>query len=62
MNSFYQIKDQALQLARSLKSHDIKKGDVVAIILPNCLEYPVLIQEKVVTNDSRELSEGFKVF
>ena len=62
MNSFYQIKDQALQLARSLKSNDIKKGDVVAIILPNCLEYPVLIQEKVVTNDNRELSEGFKVF
>ena len=38
------MKEQALNVARALKSHDLKKGDVVAIVLPNCLEYPVLVQ------------------
>jgi len=39
-----EVKEQALNVARALKSHDLKKGDVVAIVLPNCLEYPVLVQ------------------
>ena len=37
-----EVKQQALEVARALKAHDLKKGDVVAIVLPNCLEYPVL--------------------
>jgi len=39
-----EVKEQVLQVARALKNHDLKKGDVVAIILPNCLEYPILVQ------------------
>ena len=38
-----QIRDQALSLARALDSAGVKRGDVVGIILPNCLEYPVLV-------------------
>lgn len=37
------VKEKALEVARSLKSHGIGRGDVVAVILPNCVEYPVLV-------------------
>ena len=39
-----QVREQALQIARSLQDLGLKKGDIVGLILPNCLEYPVLVQ------------------
>ena len=39
-----QVKEQALQIARSLQDLGLKKGNVIGLILPNCLEYPVLVQ------------------
>ena len=38
-----EVRDTALQVARSLTSMGLKKGDVVAVILPNCVEYPSLV-------------------
>ena len=39
-----QIKELALGVSRSLRSIGLQKGDVVGILLPNCLEYPLLVQ------------------
>ena len=30
-------------MARSLQQHGVKRGSVVAVVLPNCLEYPALV-------------------
>ena len=38
------MREEALKVARSLECLGLRKGDVVAVILPNCLEYPILIQ------------------
>ena len=38
-----EVRDTALQVARALASLGLKKGDVVAVILPNCLQYPPLV-------------------
>ena len=39
-----QVREEALKVARALECFGLRKGDVVAVILPNCLEYPILIQ------------------
>ena len=33
-----------MKVSRALECLGLRKGDVVAVILPNCLEYPILIQ------------------
>jgi len=39
-----EIKETSLQVSRSLRSLGLQKGDVVGLLLPNCLEYPLLVQ------------------
>ena len=38
-----QVRETALEVARALTSLGLKKGEVVAVILPNCVEYPPLV-------------------
>lgn len=38
-----QIREQALEVARSLVALGLCKGDVVSVVLPNCLEYPAIV-------------------
>jgi len=39
-----EIKENSLKVSRALRSLGLKKGDVVGLLLPNCLEYPLLVQ------------------
>ena len=38
-----ELRETALQVARALNSLGLKKGEVVAALLPNCVEYPALV-------------------
>ena len=38
-----QIREQSLEVARSLAGLGLSKGDVVSVLLPNCLEYPAIV-------------------
>ena len=38
-----QVREQALEVARSLVALGLGKGDVVSVVLPNCLEYPAIV-------------------
>ena len=38
-----QIRAQSLEVARSLAGLGFSKGDVVSVLLPNCLEYPAIV-------------------
>ena len=38
-----EVRETALEVARSLTSLGLEKGDVVAVVLPNCLEYPTIV-------------------
>ena len=37
------MRETALEVARALTSLGVEKGSVVAVILPNCVEYPSLV-------------------
>ena len=37
------MRETALEVARALTSLGLKKGEVVAVTLPNCVEYPPLV-------------------
>ena len=37
------MRETALEVARALSSLGLKKGDVVGVVLPNCIEYPPLV-------------------
>lgn len=39
-----EVKEQALKVSSCLRSLGLKKGDVIGILLPNCIEYPLIIQ------------------
>ena len=39
-----EVREEALKVSRALQCLGLRKGDVVAVILPNCVEYPVLVQ------------------
>ena len=43
--TFAQLKDQTHRLSSGLARKGFKKGDVVALYLPNCLEYPIIIYD-----------------
>ena len=38
-----QIRKQSLEVARSLVGLGLRKGDVVGVVLPNCLQYPAIV-------------------
>ena len=38
-----QIREQSLEVARSLVGLGLRKGDVVGVVLPNCLQYPAIV-------------------
>jgi len=37
-----QVKEEALKVSGSLRSLGLQKGDVIGILLPNCIEYPLI--------------------
>ena len=39
-----EVREEALKVARALESLDVRKGDVVGVILENCVQYPILVQ------------------
>ena len=41
--SSVEVRETALEVARALTSLGVEKGWVVAVVLPNCLEYPALV-------------------
>jgi long-chain acyl-CoA synthetase len=41
--SFADVKERSLRMAQALADLGVKKGDRVALILPNCLQYPLTV-------------------
>jgi len=39
-----EVKEQALKVSSSLRGLGLTKGDVVGVLLPNCIEYPLIVQ------------------
>lgn len=40
--SFHQLKDQTRRFSSALTKKDFRKGDVLAMYLPNVIEYPII--------------------
>ena len=39
-----QVKEEALKVSSCLRGLGLNKGDVVGVLLPNCIEYPLIVQ------------------
>ena len=39
-----QVKELSLRVSSSLRGLGLTKGDVVGVLLPNCIEFPLVVQ------------------